>query len=210
MDKAFTKTLCMAFGIRMPEGDVYSFRDIAHKHPMPRPYVAKPMHEGSSVGVYIVQEGDEPLGSHLDSWPYLGKVMIEAYIPGTDIFCAVMGDIALPLVEVLPKKGFYNYKAKYTDNMAIHRNPIDMPKSHYKRIQDWSIQVHQMFGCRGISRSDFRYNPETGDVYFLEVNPIPGLTPLSLVPDAAKYAGLSYDDLMVWLVEDALCPDVRN
>lgn len=155
-----------------------------------------------------MQEGDAPLGNYLDAWPYLGPIMVEEYIPGRDIFCSVMGDAALPLVEVCPKQGFYDYKAKYTENMAPHRNPTDIPESHYQLMQDWGIKVHHMFGCRGISRSDFRYNPETGDVYFLEVNPIPGLTPLSLVPDAAKYAGLSYDDLMVWLVEDALCPGV--
>ncbi len=210
MNKVFAKQCCVASGVRVPEGAAYHFSDIAHVHPMSQPYVVKPIHEGSSFGVYIVEKGDQPLGSRLENWPYLGQVLVEEYIPGRDIFGTVMGENALPLVEVCPAEGFYDYKTKYSENMALHRNPLDIPQAKYKLIQAWSVQAHYMFGCKSISRSDFRYNPETQDVYFLEINSIPGLTPISLVPDAVKYAGLHYEDLMVWLVEDALCQGVEQ
>lgn len=206
MDKAMAKKLFEAEGIPCPPGEVASVERLRAGHVMEPPYVVKPVDEGSSVGVHIVQPGDNELP--LDDLPADRPVLVEKFIPGRELTVSVMGDRALGVTELRPHSGFYDYTAKYTDGKTTHLCPAPVPEAVARLAMDYSIRAHKALGCRGVSRADFRYDDtkkDPGDLFMLEVNTQPGMTPLSLVPEQAAHAGISFEDLMEWMVENAAC-----
>jgi D-alanine-D-alanine ligase len=206
MDKPLAKQLFEAAGISCPGGEIVTPEDIRAGRVMAPPYVVKPIDEGSSVGVHIVQEGDNALP--LDVLPSGRPVLVEPYIPGRELTVSVMGDRALGVTELRPHTGFYDYTAKYTDGKTTHLCPAPVPDEIAQKAMDYAVRAHKALGCRGVSRADFRYDDTTkdpGDLYMLEVNTQPGMTPLSLVPEQAAHAGISFEDLMEWMVENAAC-----
>ena len=208
MNKPMTRRLCAAAGIAVPEGRVAERHEVLAGDVMPRPYVVKPLCEGSSVGVHIVFEGDDAPPFADGEWPYGDRVLVERYIPGRELTVSVMGDRALAVTELTPREGFYDYAAKYTDGRTEHRVPAPVPEDIYRQALDWSLEAHRILGCRGVSRADLRYDDtgaKPGRLYFLEINTQPGMTPLSLVPEQATYAGLSFPELVNWMVEEAAC-----
>jgi len=174
----------------------------AGRDPLPRPYVVKPAQEGSSVGVYIVEENSN--GPDLSAWTF-GEAMAEEYIPGRELTVSVMGGKALAVTELQPTQGFYDYEAKYTDGKTVHLCPAPVPDAVSQSCMEIAEKAHEALGCRGVSRSDFRYDPDTGRLVILEVNTQPGMTPLSLVPEQAKYLGMTFEELVSWMVENASC-----
>jgi D-alanine-D-alanine ligase len=207
MDKQRAKAVLRAAGVNCPEGVIVSRFDAARSHVMDPPYVAKPNAQGSSVGVVIVPEGaNRPpalLGSN--DWPYGDEVLIERFIPGRELTVAVMGDRALSVTEITPKTAFYDYEAKYADGGSVHQVPADIPADIAERCKADALTAHQVIGCAGLTRSDFRYDPETGKVWLLEINTQPGMTPTSLAPEQAAHCGISFEDLVEWMAEDACC-----
>ncbi len=211
MDKGQAKHVARAAGIPVAEAQVMSRFDISNEHPIEPPYVVKPVREGSSFGVVIVKEGQShpPQILRSDEWRYGDRVMVERYVAGRELTCGVMGDVALAVTEVVPQSGaFYDYDAKYAAGGSKHVIPAQISPDVYQKIQSLAVKAHQAMGCRGVSRSDFRYDDrfsEAGEVIWLEVNTQPGMTPTSLVPEMAAYAGHSFGDLVRWIVEDASC-----
>ena len=185
--------------------------DIGQEHPMAPPYVVKPVNEGSSLGVVIVQEGQahppQILGS--GDWTHGERVMVERFVYGRELTCAVMGDQALGVIEIMPiGHSFYDFDSKYIKGGSNHACPAKILPNIYQKIQKVSLMAHQALGCRGISRSDFRYDDrfsEDGELVWLEVNTQPGMTPTSLVPELAEHAGYGFGELLTWMVEDASC-----
>ena len=208
MDKQRAKAVLREAGIQCPEGQLISRFEAAREHVMKPPYVAKPNAQGSSVGVVIVTEGaNRPpaiLGS--EDWPYEEEVLIERFIPGRELTVAVMGDKALTVTEIVPKTAFYDYDAKYSDGGSVHQLPADVPQAVFDECMAEALKAHQVLGCRGLTRSDFRYDPETGGVWLLEINTQPGMTPTSLAPEQAAHCGIGFPDLVAWMVENAACP----
>lgn len=211
MDKQMTKHLVAAHGVTSPEGIVVRRADLLKGEPMERPYVIKPLREGSSVGVRIVPVGDNrPLFEGTD-WAESDDLLVERFIEGRELTVSVMGDRPLAVTEIRPRQGFYDYAAKYTDGKADHLVPAPLPKSVTAAALDSARRAHEALGCRGVSRSDFRYddtrvkNGDAGELYFLEVNTQPGMTPLSLVPEQAAHLGISFSQLCTWIVENAAC-----
>lgn len=170
--------------------------------PLPRPFVVKPAHEGSSVGVYIVLEGNN--GPDYSAWSY-GPAMVEEYVAGQELTVSVMGGKAMAVTELRPKQGFYDYEAKYTDGKTEHLCPAPISETLARNCMDLAERAHVALGCRGVTRADFRYDPETGRLIILEVNTQPGMTPLSLVPEQALQLGISFEELVSWMVENASC-----
>ena len=208
MDKTRAKQLLATQGIRFPEGRLMHRDQVLAGDVMDRPYVIKPNGEGSSVGVSIVQPGDNQPPLQADAWCYGEQVLVERYIPGRELTVAVMGDRPLAVTELSPKQGFYDYRAKYTENLTTHVIPAPLPQDDYQQALDHSLCAHRALGCRGVSRADFRYDDTGGGsatLYMLEVNTQPGMTPMSLVPEQARYAGISFEDLVTWMVENAAC-----
>lgn len=204
MDKQVTKDLLERVGVRSPEGKVVAKAELMSGDVMPRPYVVKPVAEGSSVGVQIVRPGDNFAPDK--AWDDDVALLVERYIPGREITAAVMGDRALGVTELRPASGFYDYENKYTDGRTQHLCPAPIHKDAYEEALRLALLAHQALKCKGVTRSDFRYDDtggEPGTLYFLEINTQPGMTPLSLVPEVAKYAGFSFADLVSWMVEDA-------
>ncbi len=207
MNKAVARKLCQLKGIRVPEGLVAKLQDVCEGKVMKPPYVIKPIGEGSSLGVHIILDEKTPLPDP-NSWPFEDEVLVERYIPGREIHVAVMGKKAIGAIEIKPHTGFYDYEAKYTDGKAAHLMPAPIHEQAYAQALEWAEKAHKVLECRGISRSDFRYDDtkgEPGELYYLETNPQPGLTPLSLVPEIAAHTGISYAQLVQWMVEDASC-----
>ena len=203
MDKPMAKRLFDAEGIKVAEHVVATIEAARKKEPMDRPYVAKPMNEGSSVGVHIVREGDNEPPFEGSGWNYGEEVMFERYVPGRELTVSVMGGKALAVTEITTARGFYDYDAKYVDGGSIHVVPADVDKGVYDAAMDLSERAFNAIGCRGVARADLRYDGE--DLYMLEINTQPGMTPTSLVPEQAVHTGMSFQDLVVWMVEQAEC-----
>lgn len=210
IDKELTKQALVPHGIRMPEGKVVTREELYRGDPFPRPYVLKPLNEGSSVGVAIVTaEGNYGNPIARDSagpWQKFERLLAEPFIPGRELTAAVIGDEALAVTELRPKSGFYDYDAKYTDGLTEHVCPAEIPDDVRDAALSMALRAHQLLGCAGTSRSDFRWDERRGvdGLYLLEVNTQPGMTPLSLVPEQARYRGMSYAELVQKIVELAL------
>ena len=211
MNKEQAKRIAKAVGIPVAEAKVLDRHAIGSKHPIKPPYVVKPVSEGSSFGVVIVQEDQshppQVVGS--SEWRYGDVVMVERYIHGRELTCAVMGDVALGVCEIVPVgHSFYDYDSKYVKGGSKHEIPAKISPNIYQKIQTLALKAHQAIGCRGVSRSDFRYDDrysENGELVWLEVNTQPGMTPTSLVPEIAQHAGHDFGELLSWMVEDASC-----
>ncbi|MEM8696531.1 MAG: D-alanine--D-alanine ligase [Pseudomonadota bacterium] len=210
IDKVLTKQVLMPHGIPMPGGLIVESESLYAADPMPRPYVLKPANEGSSVGVAIVTD-DSNYGSPIardaaGPWQEFDALLAEPFIRGRELTTAVVGDEALGVTELVPKSGFYDYDAKYTEGMTDHICPADIPDEIAERCIEIALTVHRLLGCRGTSRSDYRWDDSRGPegLYLLEVNTQPGMTPLSLVPEQAKQKGMSYAALVQRIVEEAL------
>jgi D-alanine-D-alanine ligase len=206
MHKVFSKEIFRAAGVPVAEHKVASRIEAAREHLMPPPYVVKPIAEGSSVGVFIVtaEHPSPPQELFRDDWPFGEEVMIERYIPGKELTCAVLGDRALDVIEIVPATRFYDYEAKYAAGGSQHLLPAKILPNVYQEVRRLSLAAHSALGCRGVSRADFRYDDRgTGKLVCLEINTQPGMTETSLVPELAAYAGIPFDELVRWMVEDA-------
>lgn len=203
MNKQLSKQIFIATGIPTPRYKIVSFDQAFSTPQMDVPYVIKPIAEGSSLGVYIVMD-PKVLPTKPSDWDFGDMVLVEEYIPGKEISVAVMGDKAIGALELAPKQGFYSYEAKYTDGKTDHFMPARMNDLDYAKALDIGLRAHQALMCSGITRSDLRYNPETGDMHVLEVNTQPGFTPLSIVPEIAAHQGYSFKALVDWMIHDAL------
>jgi D-alanine-D-alanine ligase len=210
IDKELTKMVLVPHGIRMPAGQVIESESVFTADPMDRPYVLKPINEGSSVGVAIVTaDGNygSPIGRDVPGpWHEFDQLLAEPFIRGRELTVAVLNDEALAVTELKPKAGFYDYAAKYTDGLTVHVCPAEVPDDIARAMMDMAARAHRLLGCKGASRSDFRWDDERGEagIYLLEVNTQPGMTPLSLVPEQAKLKGISYGELVERLIAEAL------
>ena len=202
MDKPMAKRIFKEVGIRVADHQILTRKQLSNSFISSKPYVIKPLSEGSSVGVKIINEGDNYSPTE-NEWLYGNSVMVEQYITGRELTVAVMGDRALAVTEIKTGHEFYDYDAKYASGGSIHQVPAQLPKDIYDEAMRISILAHKTLGCRGISRSDIRYDGK--ELYVLEVNTQPGMTPTSLVPEQASYADISFENLVVWLVEHAEC-----
>jgi len=209
IDKELTKKVLVPHGIRMPEGMIVESESLHSGDPMPRPYVLKPVNEGSSVGVAIVtREGNygDPIGRDVEGpWLHFERLLAEPFVRGHELTVAVLGDEALAVTELMPVKGFYDYDAKYTEGLTRHVCPAEIPAEIEAAAMKMALDAHRLLGCRGCSRADFRWDDEQGldGLYLLEINTQPGMTPLSLVPEQARYRGVDYSELVERLVEAA-------
>lgn len=210
MDKHQAKIMFKAAGIPVTDHVIAQRAEIARSHVMEPPYVIKPVADGSSVGVFIVR-GDQshpPQEILREDWKGGEDLMVERFIPGRELTCAVMGDVALGVTEIVTDLHFYNYEAKYVKGGSRHLVPAPIQPKIYDKVQKMALKAHAALGCRGVSRSDFRFNDRAGDdgeLVCLEINTQPGMTELSLVPELARHAGHSFEELVTWMVEDASC-----
>ncbi|MEO6388861.1 MAG: D-alanine--D-alanine ligase [Croceibacterium sp.] len=210
IDKELTKHALVPHGIPMPGGRIVRCEELYEGDPLARPYVLKPVNEGSSVGVAIVtEEGNygNPISREATGpWQQFESLLAEPYIRGRELTAAVLGDRALLVTELVPKSGFYDFDAKYTDGMTEHVCPAKIPPEIEKLCLDYALKAHQLLGCRGTSRSDFRWDDEQGEdgLFLLETNTQPGMTPLSLVPEQARHCGIDYAELVELVIEEAL------
>lgn len=210
IDKELTKHALVPHGIPMPGGRIVRSAELYEGDPLARPYVLKPVNEGSSVGVAIVTaEGNygNPISRETRGpWQEFDQLLAEPYIRGRELTAAVLGDRALMVTELVPKSGFYDFDAKYTDGMTEHVCPAQIPEEITRLCLDYALQAHRLLGCRGCSRSDFRWDDERGQegLFLLETNTQPGMTPLSLVPEQARHCGIEYGELVEIIIEDAL------
>ncbi len=211
MQKDRAKSVMKAAGVPVAEGVTISRFEAAKRHVLPPPYVVKPVSEGSSVGVIIVREDrtHPPQELAREDWPYGESVLVERYIPGRELTCAVMDNKALGVIDIQPATGiFYDFDAKYARGGSIHVLPAKILPNIYHLVQKLALTAHQSLGCRGVSRMDFRYDDTpngTGEVICLEVNTQPGMTETSLVPELAAHEGIGFGELVRWMVEDATC-----
>ncbi|WP_215766856.1 D-alanine--D-alanine ligase [Gluconobacter cerinus] len=206
MDKGATRMLLAAAGLPIAEGRVITPEELAEADPLPVPYVVKPVAEGSSVGVEIIRQGDNRRAEIAKNWRFGKDALVEAFVPGRELTAGVMGDRALAVTDILPAEtaAFYDFEAKYKAGGSRHVVPAELPESVTERALDYALRAHQILGCSGASRTDFRYDDETDTLIVLEVNTQPGMTPTSLLPEQAAYCGISYPDLCDWLVQEAL------
>jgi len=211
MDKTKAKAVMAAAGVVVPGGGLFDRFEAAQGHVMAPPYVVKPNAEGSSVGVYLVFEGANSPPQELASptWTYGEEVLIEPYVAGKELAVAVMGEKAGPralaVTDIVAATGFYDYEAKYGEGGSTHVLPAPIPAGIAQAAMRMAERAHAALGCRGVTRSDFRYDDVNDVLVLLEVNTQPGMTPTSLVPEQAAYIGMSYDDLVLWITEDASC-----
>jgi D-alanine-D-alanine ligase len=208
MNKPMAKDIWRNHGLPMANGQVVHRSAFRAGPVMPFPYVIKPLNEGSSVGVHIVFNGDNYQPQDDATWHFGEHVLVEQYIPGREIQIAVMGDRVLGAIEIKTHGRFYDYEAKYTDGKATHLMPAPLPQAIYHDICALALKAHQTLGCRGVTRSDWRYDDTeggSGKFFLLEINTQPGMTPLSLVPEIAAHQGISFGQLVRWMVEDASC-----
>ncbi|MDT2023356.1 D-alanine--D-alanine ligase [Methylocella sp. CPCC 101449] len=211
MNKPMAKTVMAAAGVPVPTGKVVNRFDAARSHVLTPPYVLKPIAEGSSYGVFIVGRDHQHPPQELtrEDWPYGDEILAESFVGGRELTCAVMGDQALGVIDIRAADGgWYDYNAKYAKGGSIHVLPAKIKENIYLTIQQLALRAHKALGCRGVSRSDLRYDDGpggTGELVVLEVNTQPGMTETSLVPELAAYAGYSFGELVQWMVEDASC-----
>jgi len=210
IDKELTKMVLVPHGIRMPAGKVVTSHSLFQEDPIARPFVLKPVNEGSSVGVAIVTADSNygnPIGRDVEGpWRHFEELLAEPFIKGRELTVAVLAGEALAVTELKPKAGFYDYDAKYTDGLTQHVCPAEIPHEIANVMMDVAGRAHRLLGCKGASRSDFRWDDELGEggIYLLEVNTQPGMTPLSLVPEQAKLKGITYGELVERLIAEAL------
>ena len=215
IDKELTKQALVPHGIPMPGGRIVASESLYEADPLPRPYVLKPVNEGSSVGVAIVtDEGNcsNPIARDAKGpWQEFESLLAEPFIRGLELTTAVIGDRALTVTELKPKSGFYDFDAKYTDGMTEHVCPADIPGDIAQACLDIALKAHRLLGCKGTSRTDFRWDDTQGidGLFVLETNTQPGMTPLSLVPEQARYVGMDYADLVEAIVAEALGDEAR-
>ncbi|MDE0993315.1 MAG: D-alanine--D-alanine ligase [Rhodospirillales bacterium] len=203
MDKVMAKRIFQMAGIQVADHVIASSQTLSKTHVMEPPYVIKPTNEGSSVGVHIVRSGDNTERFSEPGWPLGTSVMVEKYIEGREFTVAVIGDRALAVTEITTDRGFYDYDAKYVDGGSTHVIPADIDQGLYDEIMRLALLAHQSLGCRGVSRADFRYDGK--EIYILEVNTQPGLTPTSLIPEQAAHVNISFNELITWMVDNAKC-----
>jgi D-alanine-D-alanine ligase len=209
MDKPMSRHVFSSLGLRVAEGRVIERRSLAMGDPMARPYVIKPIDQGSSVGVYIVREGDNLAAVEFEEAKFGQRVLVEKFVPGHELTVAVMGDRPLAVTELKPRTRFYDYEAKYTDGITEHIVPAPIPQAVYDLAKDWALMAHEALGCSGLSRTDFRWDdslPGTEGLVVLEINTQPGMTPLSLAPEQARWAGIAWPQLMTWMIDNARRP----
>jgi len=204
MDKEAAKALFVSAGLPVAPHKVIDIAELADADPLPRPYVVKPVNEGSSVGVFIVKEGDNHRAEIVASWQF-GPAMVEQYIPGRELTVGVLEDRALTVTEILPAEKFYDYHAKYAAGGSRHVLPAQVPADIAKSAKEIAVAAHKALGCRGASRADLRYDEETGRLILLEVNTQPGMTATSLLPEQAAHEGMDFPALCAWMVERAAC-----
>ncbi|MDX2141875.1 MAG: D-alanine--D-alanine ligase [Rhodospirillaceae bacterium] len=203
MDKPMAKRIFASVGIPVAEEVIVTRARAEAEDVMPRPYVLKPLNEGSSVGVKIVRPGHNHPPLDDLGVPPEGLIMAERFVPGREVTVSVMGDKPLTVTEINTEREFYDYEAKYAKGGSAHVIPADLPKAAFDRAMDLSLRAHRALGCRGVSRADLRF--DGSEFYMLEVNTQPGLTPTSLVPEQAAHLGISFNDLIQWMVEHAAC-----
>jgi D-alanine-D-alanine ligase len=214
IDKELTKLVLVPHGVRMPAGKVVESESLFEADPIARPYVVKPVNEGSSVGVAIVTaDGNtgNPIGRDVEGpWHHFDRLLAEPFVKGRELTVAVLNDEPLAVTELKPVAGFYDYDAKYTDGLTVHVCPAEIPEDIARSMLDMAAKAHRLLGCKGASRSDFRWDDDAGEtgIYLLEINTQPGMTPLSLVPEQAKYRGISYGELVERLIAEALAGKV--
>lgn len=208
MQKDVAKELFRAAAMPVPEGVVATRFEAARSHLLPPPYVIKPIAEGSSVGVFIVNadHAHPPQELNREDWSYGDRVIVEKYVPGKELTCAIVGDAALGVIEIVPTARFYDYEAKYALGGSKHLLPAPISSFVYQEARRLALVAHRALGCRGVSRADFRYDDRiegTRGLFCLEVNTQPGMTETSLVPELAAHAGITFDELVRWMIEDA-------
>jgi D-alanine-D-alanine ligase len=208
MQKDVSKAVFRAAGIPVAEGIVTTRFEAAKSHLLPPPYVIKPIAEGSSVGVFIVTEAHAhpPQELYRDDWPYGDRVIVETYIAGKELTCAVVKDGPTDVIEIVPTVRFYDYEAKYAPGGSKHLLPADLLPNVYQEVRRLTLAAHRALGCRGVSRADFRYDDRVAGIsglICLEVNTQPGMTETSLVPELAAHAGITFEELVQWMVDDA-------
>jgi D-alanine-D-alanine ligase len=208
MQKDMAKAVFVGAGVPVPEGVVAHRLEAAKGHLLPPPYVIKPIAEGSSVGVFVVtaEHAHPPQELTRDDWAYGDRVIVEKYIAGKELTCAVVGEQALGVIEIVPTVRFYDYEAKYAPGGSRHLLPAPISPFVYQQVRELALGAHKALGCRGVSRADFRFDDRlegTEGLVCLEVNTQPGMTETSLVPELAGHAGISFDELVRWMVEDA-------
>lgn len=206
MDKVLSRHIFEAAGLPAPRWKIVPIEALENtpdfKHPFPTPYVVKPLRDGSSKGVQIIRtDADRPVRD--ETWTGQQEMLIEEFIDGREIQVGVMGDRALGAIEIRPREGFYDYEAKYTDGKTDHIMPAPLPPSSYQRALDIGLKAHQLLGCRGVSRSDLMYDEVKDAFYLLEINTQPGMTPLSLLPEIVAHEGISFYELITWMVDNA-------
>jgi D-alanine-D-alanine ligase len=208
MRKDTAKLVLERAGVAVPEGILVSRHEAAKAHVLPRPYVIKPVAEGSSVGVFIITEdhAHPPQELTRPDWTFGEEMLCERYIPGKELTCAVLGSEALGVIEIVPTVKFYDYEAKYAPGGSRHVLPAPLKPNVYQEVRRLALLAHQALGCRGVSRADFRYDDRTEGtqgLFCLEVNTQPGMTETSLVPELAAHAGITFEELVEWMVTDA-------
>lgn len=210
IDKVLTKQALVPHGIPMPGGRIVKSEELFAADPLPRPYVLKPVNEGSSVGVAIVTDtsnhGSPIARDAAGPWGEFEELLAEPYIRGRELTTAVLGNRALGVTELKPKNGWYDFDAKYTDGLTEHVCPAQIPDEIAEACKSLALEAHRILGCRGASRSDFRWDDERGvdGLFLLEVNTQPGMTPLSLVPEQGRHVGMDYDTLVQAIVDEAI------
>jgi D-alanine-D-alanine ligase len=208
MHKPTAKSIFRAVGLPVVDGVVAGLEELALRDPIPAPFVVKPTNQGSSVGVRIVRINDNSWREEVTGWCFGKELLVERFVPGRELTVAVMGDRALGVCEIVPRGSFYDYTAKYAVGGSDHLTPAPIPGEVYERALDIALRAHRALGCRGVTRADLRYDDTTeelGELYLLELNTQPGMTPTSLVPDIARHVGIEFDELVAWMVENAAC-----
>jgi D-alanine-D-alanine ligase len=208
MHKPTAKAIFRAAGLPVVDGVVARPEELALHDPLPAPFVVKPTNQGSSVGVRIVRVNDNSWRDEVRGWDFGNEVLVERFIPGRELTVAIMGNRAIGVCEIVPRGSFYDYTAKYAVGGSDHLTPAPIPSRIYENALDIALCAHRALGCRGVSRADLRYDDTVecpGELYLLEVNTQPGMTPTSLVPDIARHLGIRFDDLVVWILENAAC-----